>query len=106
MLFRSDVARYLHEQGRVPVEDWRRLWVKRRVAVTVGEPEWVKAAEATGRIPVVEDPDKIAVFVAGADVPIPQHAYFPTWGFPDCRVVRPVEVPLGWDTMLAQRPAP
>jgi hypothetical protein len=28
--------------------------------------------------------------VAGADLPIPQHAYSPSWGHPPCRVTREI----------------
>lgn len=87
---KADVAQYLFDHGRVAPEQWRRLWVRREIVPSYGAPEWVKRAEAAGSIPVVESPDHIVVFVAGGDAPIPQHAYFPTWGFPDCRVTVPI----------------
>jgi len=32
-------------------------------------------------------------FVAGADLPIPQHVYCPSWGYPPCRVTREIAAP-------------
>lgn len=83
---KADVRAYLHQNGRMPIEAWERLWVKRKVVSATGAPEWIEAALPTGRLPVVESADDIMVVVAGGDVPIAQQAYFPTWGFPDCRI--------------------
>jgi hypothetical protein len=33
------------------------------------------------------------VFVAGGTIPIPQHVWFPGWGFPPAQVVRAVALP-------------
>ncbi|TAM85268.1 hypothetical protein EPN42_15405, partial [bacterium] len=50
-----DVSRYLFERARMPVEQWKRLWVRTKIAPTYGLPPWVSAAEAAGApIPVVE----------------------------------------------------
>ena len=87
---KADVAQYLHTHGRISSQQWQRLWIRREIVPSYGAPEWVKRAEATGSIPVVESPDQIVLFVAGGDAPIPQHAYFPTWGFPDCRITLPI----------------
>jgi hypothetical protein len=38
----------------------------------------------------VREPGDITVVVAGADLAIPQLAYFPSWGFPRCRVTREI----------------
>ena len=89
---RADVRRYLHEQGRVPVEAWRRSWLH-ATAQSRAWPEWIRAAEPSGRLPVVRDPDDITVIVAGADLAIPQHAYLPSWGHPPCRIARPIARP-------------
>jgi hypothetical protein len=43
---------------------------------------------------VVKGPDDITVVVAGADLAIPQLAYFPSWGFPPCRVTREITRPI------------
>jgi hypothetical protein len=50
----------------------------------------VREAEAAGTLPVVRSPEDISVIVAGADLAIPQLAYVPSWGFPPCRVTRPI----------------
>ncbi len=87
---KSDVAEYLFQHGRIAVEQWRRLWIRREIAPSYGLPEWVRRAEGTASIPVVEAAAHIVIFVAGGDAPIPQHVYFPTWGFPACRVTVPI----------------
>lgn len=92
-----NVSRYLFERARLPVDEWRSLWVRTKIAPTYGLPPWVVAAEdGNGPIPIVEHAEDIVVFVAGADVPIPQHVYFPSWGFPPCRVVVPITLPSDW----------
>ena len=91
---RADVRQYLHEHGRVPVEAWCRSWLH-ATAQPHAWPEWIRAAEPSGRLPVVRDPDDITVVVAGADLAIPQHAYLPSWGHPPCRITRPIVLPTG-----------
>jgi hypothetical protein len=93
---KRDVADYLFKRGRISPEQWRRMWLRREIASTYGLPEWVKRAEEEGSIPVVEAAEHIVVFVAGGDAPIPQHVYFPTWGFPACRITVPIDLPRGW----------
>ena len=101
---KNDVAKYLFEQGRMPLEQWKRLWVRRQIAPTYGLPSWVQDAETRGvPIPVVERAQDIVIFVAGGDAPIPQHVYFPTWGFPYCRLVVPITRPRDWDRLLRDR---
>jgi len=97
---RADVGRRLHAEGRVPVEAWRRSWLY-ATAQPHAWPEWLRAAEPSGRLPVVRDPDDITVVVAGADLAIPQHAYLPSWGHPPCRITRPIVLPTGWAERLA-----
>jgi hypothetical protein len=43
-------------------------------------------------LPVVKEPGDITVVVAGGDLAIPQLAYFPSWGFPPCRLTREIAV--------------
>jgi len=94
-LTRADVRRELYARGRLPVEVWRRSWIHATVRAT-DWPEWAVAAAESGSIPAVRDPDDLTVIVAGADLPIPQHAYCPSWGHPPCRVTREsVPVPGG-----------
>ena len=84
---KADVKRHLDTRGRVPAETWRDSWI--RGAVREAEwPAWVPEAARDGGIPAVRDPEDITVMVAGADLEIPQHAYFPSWGHPPCRVTR------------------
>ncbi len=87
-----DVKRHLFETARMPAEDWRASWIAERLIEAERWPDWVRAAAADGAIPVVASPDDITIVVAGGDVPIPQCAYLPSWGFPPCRVTRAVEL--------------
>ncbi|MGH7412789.1 MAG: hypothetical protein ACREKJ_01130 [Candidatus Rokuibacteriota bacterium] len=90
---RADVCRELFARGRLPAETWRRSWIAGAVRAS-DWPEWARAAaEKDGSIPAVRDPDDIALIVAGADLPIPQHAYCPSWGHPPCRVTREIVLP-------------
>jgi len=86
---RADVRRELYTRGRLPAEVWRRSWIHATVRAT-DWPEWVAAAAEHGSIPAVREPDDLTLVVAGADLPIPQHAYCPSWGHPPCRVTREI----------------
>ena len=89
---RADVRRRLFERGRLSAEVWRRSWI--HGAVRGSEwPEWVRHAAESGSIPAVREPDDLTLLVAGADLPIPQHAYCPSWGHPPCRVTRLISSP-------------
>lgn len=94
---KADVADYLYEHGRIAPEKWPGLWVRRHIASTYGLLPWVEEAErAGGPMPVVESPRNIIVFVAGGDATIAQQVYFPTWGFPPCRLSIPINMPADW----------
>lgn len=94
---KGEIARFLHVHGRIPLAQWRTLWVRRQVVPDHGAPPWVQAAERAGEaIPVVERPEDIVLFVAGGSQPIAQHVYFPGWGFPYCRLTVPVALPSDW----------
>ncbi|MFN0092527.1 MAG: hypothetical protein ACKVWR_20015 [Acidimicrobiales bacterium] len=87
---KADVREELWRRGRLPGELWRGSWIRRRV---LGE-----ATERTGGLEdrqVVRRPEDLTLFVAGGDAPIPQHVWFPSWGFPPCRIARPVKAPGG-----------
>jgi hypothetical protein len=84
---KDDVRRWLHDQARVPVAAWREWWLR---ATARQWPAWV--TEAAGMLPVVKEPGDITVVVAGGDLAIPQLAYFPSWGFPPCRLTREIAV--------------
>ncbi len=93
---RADVRRELHARGRLAAPTWRRSWLHATVR-TSDWPEWARAvAEQEGSIPAVSEPDDITLIVAGADLPIPQHAYCPSWGHPPCRVTREIVLPADW----------
>jgi hypothetical protein len=87
---RADVRRELFARGRLPAETWRRSWL--HATARPGDwPEWARAAAAADApLPVVAEPDDITLVVAGADLPIAQHAYCPSWGHPPCRVTREI----------------
>jgi hypothetical protein len=89
---RADVRRELHTQGRLSAETWRRSWIHATVRSS-DWPEWARAAAESGSIPAVREPDDFTLIVAGADLPIPQHAYCPSWGHPPCRVTREIVLP-------------
>ena len=99
-LSKEDVRRELHEQARLPAGTWRRSWLH----ATVREadwPDWVQAAAEGDSIPALREPGDITVVVAGADLEIPQNAYFPSWGHPPCRITRAVALPEDWQARLA-----
>ena len=90
---RADVRRELYTRGRLPAEVWRGSWIHATVRAT-DWPEWaVTAAAESGSIPAVREPDDLTLIVAGADLPIPQHVYCPSWGYPPCRVTREIAAP-------------
>ena len=88
---KDDVKRRLHAEARVPVAAWKDWWLR---ATARQWPAWVD--EAAGTLPVVKAPEDITLLVAGADLAIPQLAYFPSWGFPPCRVTRAITPPIIW----------
>jgi len=83
------VRRELHARGRLAAEMWRRSWIHATVRAS-DWPDWVRAAAENGSIPAVREPDDLTLVVAGADLPIPQHVYCPSWGHPPCRVTREI----------------
>jgi len=86
---RERVRRELFARGRLPADTWRRSWIHATVRAS-DWPDWAVAAAATGAIPAVGEPDDITLVVAGAELPIPQHAYCPSWGHPPCRITREI----------------
>jgi hypothetical protein len=97
---KRDIANYLFEHGRIPVEQWKTFWLRKQIAPAYGLPTWVQEAETRGLpVPVVERAEDIVIFVAGGDAPIPQHVYFPTWGFPPCRLAVAIALPPDWDLL-------
>ncbi len=90
---KDDVKRWLFEHGRMPAEALTRSWLWSAIAGREGWPQWVRAAvERDAAVPAVRAPEDITVIVAGGDLEIPQHAYFPSWGFPPCRIIKDIRV--------------
>lgn len=88
-LRKEDAKRYLWERSGMPTEEWRASWVTNTLK-SHRWPEWVTAGAERGMVPAVGSPDDITLVVAGGDVPITQHAYFPSWGFPPCCIVKEI----------------
>jgi hypothetical protein len=86
---RERVRRELFARGRLPADTWRHSWIHATVRAS-DWPDWAVAAAASGAIPAVGEPDDITLVVAGAELPIPQHAYCPSWGHPPCRITREI----------------
>ena len=100
-LDRAEVKRRLWRSGRLPADAWRRTWLHQRLISARQWPAWVREAAAREEaIPAVATPEDLVVLVAGGDLPIPQCAYFPSWGFPRCLVTRRVALPPDWDTRI------
>jgi hypothetical protein len=87
---KADVKAWLWEHARMPVEVWRRSRLCTDNAEHRDWPDWVLTAAKGDSIPVLRDPEDITLVVAGGDIPIPQCAYFPSWGFPPCCVTREI----------------
>jgi hypothetical protein len=92
---KEDVKKYLYENGRISISEIKRSW---GFGKTSGL-EWVKEFEKEGAVPAVRSPGDITVVVAGGDLSIPQHVYFPTWGSP-LRITREIKLPKGWQELL------
>jgi hypothetical protein len=90
---KDDVRRYLYDHGRVPVTALEQSWLFGTTFPPERWPEWLREAAAQGAVPAVRAPEDITIVVAGGTIPIPQHVYFPSWGFPPCCITREVEVP-------------
>jgi hypothetical protein len=86
---KDDVRRWLRGEARVPVAAWQSWWLR---GTAPQWPAWV--TDASDSVPVVREPGDITVVVVGADLAIPQLAYFPSWGFPPCRVTREIAAPI------------
>lgn len=93
---KDDARCWLHENGRISSETLKSLWIYRNAGKAKEWPAWAIAAIEEGRVPPVADPDQITLVVAGGDIPIAQQAYFPTWGYPDCRIIKEIVLPSGW----------
>lgn len=90
-LDKAAVKARLHARGRWSPSLWRESWLYRTVGDESRWPAWVRSAAQGGSIPVTESPEDLTLIVAGGDVPVPQHAWCPTWGYPACRIIRMIE---------------
>ena len=102
---KDDVRRYLWQHGRWRRQDWEKSWLNERIVANRRWPAWVEEAAKTGDIPATRTPDDIVLVVAGGDIPIPQNAYCPSWGFPPARITREVRLPADWAALLADATA-
>lgn len=93
---KAEARVWLHQNGRISSEELKSLWIYNNAGKAKEWPDWTLKAIDAGRVPPVEDPDKITLVVAGGDISIAQQAYFPTWGYPDCRILKEVALPTGW----------
>ena len=93
---KRDVQIYLHEHSRIPAAAFEKSWLYARLAGEQNWPGWVKDGVKEGWVPAVRCPDDITIIVAGGDIPIPQCAYMPTWGFPACRIAKKINFPEEW----------
>ena len=98
---KDDVRRFLWEHGRWRREDWQKSWLTERIVAGRRWPDWVEEAAKAGDIPAARSPDDIVLVVAGGDIPIPQNAYCPSWGFPPACITREVRLPADWTALLA-----
>ena len=99
---KDDVRRYLWQHGRWRRDDWQASWLTERIVVGRRWPDWVEQAASAGDIPAARTPDDIVIVVAGGDIPIPQNAYCPSWGFPPARITREIRLPAEWPELLAE----
>ena len=88
----ADVRQRLWELSHADPDAYKRSWVVDDLRPRTGLADWAEVALAAGKgPPAVESPDHLILMVSGADAAIPQHAYFPTWGFPEAKIVRTVK---------------
>jgi hypothetical protein len=99
---KDDVRLFLWQHGRWRREHWEKSWLTERIVANRRWPDWVEEAAKAGDIPATRTPDDIVLVVAGGDVPIPQNAYCPSWGFPPACLTREVRLPARWNELLAE----
>jgi hypothetical protein len=88
---RDGLRERLFRLGRWPADQWRASWLYRTAGGESRYPQWARQAAAQGAIPPVGSPEDLVIVVAGGDVPVAQHAWCPSWGFPACRITRRVD---------------
>lgn len=90
---KTDVQHHLFQRGRISRERLEEFWIRRTIARSQW-PEWLDSVPAHKDLPVVRSPEDITIVVSGGDLAIAQQAYFPSWGFPACRIARRLEEPV------------
>ncbi|MFV0294932.1 MAG: hypothetical protein ACK5JT_02295, partial [Hyphomicrobiaceae bacterium] len=101
-LSKDDAADWLWRHGRWPTDQWKRSWHYQLVEGLERWGDWVHASAADGAVQPTAKPEDITIVVAGGDIPIAQHVYCPSWGFPPARITRPIALPDDWDTLHAE----
>ena len=91
---RAGVAELLAERAVIPHAVWRTLWLAQLAQQGSGGASGEGGLHAERDLAVIVDPSQLLVFVAGGTIPIPQHVWFPGWGFPPAQIVRPVTPPV------------
>ena len=99
---KADAATWLWQHGRWPAEQWRASWLYRTVESPERWAPWVQASAAEGAVAPTAGPDDITIVVAGGDIPIAQHVYCPSWGFPPARITRRIQLPRAWEQLHAE----
>lgn len=99
------VREWLFEHGRRPADQWRSSWLFQTIGDIERWPQVVRDAAAYGAVPAVARAEDLVLVVAGGNIPIPQHVYCPSWGFPPARISRKVRLPDLWEELLAERRA-
>ncbi len=97
---KEDVKAYLWKHGRIPLTSW-----KKQSLIGTAVPAWAKEHAKEGFVPVVSRPQDIILFVAGANLPIPQNVYFPTWAQNPGpgKVTKEIRLPANWSRMVQGR---
>jgi len=99
------VGEWLFEHGRRPADEWRSSWLFDTIGDIERWPQAVRDAAQQGAVPAVARPEDLVLVVAGGSIPIPQHVYCPSWGFPPARISREIRLPDLWEELLAQAQA-
>ena len=84
---KADAKEALWRRGRMPRAAFETLWLRTRL---IGGERWPEWTQGEGAVPAVARPEDIVLIVAGGDIPIPQCAWFPSWGFPPCCIVKEI----------------
>jgi hypothetical protein len=87
---RRDLAAHLADRARLRAATWEASWLAETAGAARGRRTDEAGRDDGANRPVLSGPDDLVVFVAGGRIPIPQHVWFPSWGFPPCRIAVPL----------------